>query len=212
MVTFLRMAHRGTIGANLPGGESHMSKRQPSYAQLTHGVVQQSPEPLTLGKIIAAVDAIRPITTKNPKNTIRGAISNSYMIVSTGDGRYGLKPRLINGAVLRHTLSEAELVEKVLHWDVDLKDALWPSFHAKLRYNDRSPAKVALPNDTVTEMPLEFFGHRVWGSYPTPTFWIWLKTTGARPGDHLLYDRRPTGGSPAFPSNRQRRTVVRADV
>ena len=125
------------------------------------------------------------ITTKNPKSTIRNAISQSYMIVSTGDGRFGWKPRLINGAVVRHTLSEAELAESVLHWDMDVWDALWPTFFAKQKYNDRSPVKVALPNETVTEMPLEHYGHTVWGTHATPSFWVWLKS-------HASTDRRPS--------------------
>ncbi len=164
-----------------------MSGKKPSYTQLTHDGVQQSPDPLTVAEIIEQVNAKRLITTKNPKNTIRGAIGNSYMIVSTGDGRYGWKPRLIDGSVLRHTLSEAELVEKVLHWDEDVWDALWPTFHARHKYNDRSPAKVALPNETVTEMSLVHYGHGVWGTSATPELWIWLDMQNPQPGDHLLF-------------------------
>ena len=51
-----------------------MAERKPSYAQLTHDVVHVSPEPLTLDEIIDQVNALRPITTKNPRSTIRGAI------------------------------------------------------------------------------------------------------------------------------------------
>lgn len=156
-----------------------MSKSQPSYAKLTHDVVQQSLEPLSVDEIITQVNALRAITTKNPKNPIRGAISDSRLIVSTGDGRYGWKPRLIDGSVLRHILSAAELTQKVLHWDSDVWDALWPTFFAKQLYRDRSPAKVALPVDLVSEMPLVHFGHGVWGSRAEPKFWAWLSTTQA---------------------------------
>lgn len=52
-----------------------MSKSQPSYAKLTHQVVQQSDEPVSVDEIITQVNALRPITTKNPKNTIRGALA-----------------------------------------------------------------------------------------------------------------------------------------
>ncbi len=164
-----------------------MSKQKISFTQLTHDVVQQSPEPLPFDEILKQVNAIHTITTKNPKNTIRNAISQSHMIVSTGDGRFGWKPRLVNGAVVRHTLSEAELAESVLHWDVDVWDLLWPTFFAKHKYNDRSPAKVALPNETVSEMPLVHYGHTVWGSQATPAFWIWLKSQHPQTGDHLLF-------------------------
>ncbi len=162
-------------------------KKKISFTQLAHDVVQQSPVPISVAEIMEQVQAIHLITTKNPKSTIRNAVSQSYMIVSTGDGRYGWKPRLISGAIVRHTLSETELVEGVLHWDMDVWDALWPTFFAKQKYNDRSPAKVALPNETVAEMPLEHYGHGLWGTHATPTFWFWLKSQNPQPGDHLMF-------------------------
>ena len=66
-----------------------MSKQKISFTQLTHDVVQQSLEPLPFDDIMSKVNALHPITTKNPKSTIRNAISQSHMIVSTGDGRFG---------------------------------------------------------------------------------------------------------------------------
>ena len=86
------------------------------------------------------------------------------MIVSDGNGRYGWKPRLLNGSVIRHTLSEAELADKMLHWDVDARDALWPTFFAPEKYGDPSPAKLALPNDRVAELAMVHLGHGLWGS------------------------------------------------
>lgn len=159
----------------------------PSYAALTHQVVQQSAEPISVAEIITQVNALHPITTKNPKQTIRNAVTQSHVIVSTGDGRYGWKPRLIDGSVIRHTLSEAELVGKVLHWDIDLKDALWPTLGAQKQYADASPAKVALPNEVVVEMNLKHYGHGLWGSPAHFSFWLWLQSTPARSGDHLIF-------------------------
>ncbi|MCB9423166.1 MAG: hypothetical protein H6667_25435 [Ardenticatenaceae bacterium] len=164
-----------------------MSEKKPSYSQLTHDVVQQAPEPLTAAEILGRVAAIRPITTKNPKNTIRNVITQSRIIVATGNGRYGWKPRLIDGSVVRHTLSEAELVEKELHWDVDLKDALWPIINAPKQYADASPAKVALPNETVVELNLNFMGHGLWGCSMHFAVWLWLQSVEAEAGDHLIF-------------------------
>lgn len=79
------------------------------------------------------------------------------------------------------------MTQKVLHWDSDVRDALWPTFFAKQMNQDRSPAKVALPVELVSEMPLEHYGHGVWGSPADPQFWAWLSTTGAKVGDHLLF-------------------------
>ena len=163
-----------------------MPRWKVSYAQLAHDVVQQSAKPLTVDEIMAQVQAITPITTKNPKQTIRNAISQSQLIVSTGDGCYGWKLRLINASTLRHTLQEAELEQGVLYWDDDLWDALWPTFFAAEKYNDRSPVHVELPEGTVTQFTLEHFHHRTWGTHATPEFWAWFHELGAKPGDHLI--------------------------
>lgn len=158
-----------------------------SFTQLAHDVVQQSPEPLTVDEIITRVNAITPITTKNPKQTIRSAVSQSKLIVATGDGRYGWKMRLINGSFIRHTLQEAELAENVLYWDEDLRDAFWPTFFAPKKYGDRSPVSVALPDGLVTQLTLEHFVYKVWGTPATSEFWNWFQTLGAKPGDHLIF-------------------------
>jgi hypothetical protein len=86
-----------------------MAKDTPSFTELTHQVVRESPEPLPFREILRRVHAIAPITTRNPEGTIRSAIGQSRLIVATGDGRYGWKPRLITGSVLRLTLSESEV-------------------------------------------------------------------------------------------------------
>lgn len=164
-----------------------MSNKPPSYAELTHRVMRDAPEPLTVDQIIARVHAIRPITTKNPKQTIRSAISTSALIVSTGDGRYGWKMHVIDGALLRHTLQEAEFVERMLFWDQDLRDALWPTFLAIRKYNDRSPTLVSLPNGEVIQCALEHIAYDTWGSRADEAFWAWFDTLGAQVGDHLLF-------------------------
>jgi hypothetical protein len=165
----------------------NMPRWKTSFTELTHQVVQGSPEPLTVNEIIEAVSAITSITTKNPKQTIRNAISQSGLIVSTGDGRYGWKMRLLNGSIMRHTLQEAELAEKVLYWDEDLRDALWPTFFAPQKYSDRSPVAAELPDGTITTLTLEHFTYKTWGTQASPAFWQWFETLGAKAGDHLIF-------------------------
>jgi len=83
-----------------------MSKKaRPNYTELTHQVVRESSDPLPFNEIVRRVHAITPIKTKNPKSTIRNAVSQSRLIVATGDRRYGWKPRILNGAAIRLTLS-----------------------------------------------------------------------------------------------------------
>ena len=78
-----------------------MPSSKPNYTALTHQVVRESREPLPFVEIMRRVDTLAPVTTRNPKGTIRNAISQSRLIVNTGDGRYGWKYRVINGSVLR---------------------------------------------------------------------------------------------------------------
>jgi hypothetical protein len=165
-----------------------MSTTKTSFAQLTHDVVQAAPEPLPFAEIVEKVNNLRPITTKNPKQTIRGAIGQNRMIVSTGDGRYGWKPRLTNGAIIRHTIQAAELAQNRLYWDDDLWDALWPTFFAPQTYKDRSPAHVTLADGRQTEFVLEMFSPRIWGTPATAEFWDWFHRLAATPGDHLLFE------------------------
>ena len=163
------------------------SKNTPSFTELTHQVVRESPEPLPFSEILQRVHAITPITTRNPKGTIRSAISQSRLVVATGDGRYGWKPRLITGSVLRLTLSESDLAGRAVEFDDDLRDALWPSFFEIRKRSDRNPVNVRLPSGSPTQLPLDFLGPSRWGTTGSPEFWTWFKALGAARGDHLIF-------------------------
>ncbi len=84
-----------------------MPNKLPSYADLAHEVVQASPEPLPFREIWWRVHDRRPIDTRDPEATLRSAIGQSRLLISTGDGRYGWKPRLINGSITRATMRSA---------------------------------------------------------------------------------------------------------
>lgn len=163
-----------------------MAKKQPSYAQLVRDVVQAAPEPLTVAEIMERVTALRPITTKNPEQTIRNVLSDGAMLVNTGDGRYGWKTRVINGSLLRLTLRESDLLMEVLQWSDELFDALCPTFLAKQMHRDLSPAIVTLPDGVEVEFTYEFLYPVVRGTHATPHFWEWLESVNANAGDHLL--------------------------
>ena len=123
-----------------------MPDRKPSYTQLTHDVVHGSPEPLTLDEIIEKVNTLRPISTKNPRSTVRGAIGDSRLIVPTGDGRYGWMQRVISRSIIRQTLRESDILMEVLQWSEELREALWPTFFAKQKHRDLGPVLALLPN------------------------------------------------------------------
>ncbi len=89
-----------------------MVDKKPSNTDLVVQVVREAPEPLPFAEIMERVNALSPITTRNPQSTIRNAVSQSRLVVSTGDGRYGWKYRLINDAVIRLPFSEANLAQR----------------------------------------------------------------------------------------------------
>jgi hypothetical protein len=120
------------------------SKSKANYTELTHQVVRESPEPLPFVEIMWRVAEIAPITTRNPKGTIRTAISQSRLIVATGDGRYGWLPHLITGSALRLTLSPRDIAGQGLEFGDEVRDVLWPSFFEAQKRNDRRPVQVRL--------------------------------------------------------------------
>ncbi len=164
-----------------------MEDKKPSNADLVVQVVREASEPLPFAEILERVNALSPVTTRNPKNTIRNAISQSRLVVSTGDGRYGWKYRLINGAVIRLPLSEADLAQHRVIYSEELRDALWPAFFEIQKRADRAPVQLKLPDEKSVKWPLDFFGNGVWGTLGTPAFWDWLEAAGAQPGDELIF-------------------------
>jgi hypothetical protein len=170
---------------------STMPDIKPSYGDLAHQVVREATEPLPFDEIMRRVHALAPITTQNPKSTIRNAISQSRLIVNTGSGRggarYGWKYRVINGSTLRLPLSESDLAQRRLLYTEELRDALWPAFFEIQKRGDRSPVHVRLPDGAVAELTLEFLGDAQWGARAAPKVWEWLKPLKAQPRDELIF-------------------------
>jgi hypothetical protein len=164
-----------------------MPEKKPSNADLVVQVVRESPEPLPFAEILERVNALAPITTRDPKSTIRNAVSQSRLVVATGDGRYGWKYRLINGAVIRLPLSEADLAQHWVTYSDEVRDALWPAFFESQKRSDREPVALELPDSRSLVWTLGSRGNGVWGTGGSPEFWDWLKDGGARPGDELIF-------------------------
>ncbi|CAG0983952.1 hypothetical protein ANRL3_02317 [Anaerolineae bacterium] len=163
-----------------------MPNPKPNYTDLVHQVVRESPEPLPFAEIMQRVNAIERITTKHPEGTIRNAISQSRLIVNTGNARYGWKYRVINGSVLRLTLSESDCRGMALEFTEELRDALWPAFFALQKRADRNPVNLQLPDGQTTRIPLDHFRETRWGTKGSPELWQWFKSVRAEPGDALI--------------------------
>jgi hypothetical protein len=149
--------------------------------------VHEANEPLPFAEIVRNVNDLLPITTKNPKSTIRNAVSQNRLVVSTGDGRYGWKYRLINDSLIRLPLSEFNLLQRKILYSEELRDALWPAFFECQKRDDHSPVQLQLPNGKTSELTLNFLGDSNWGTRGSPEFWDWLKSANAQPGDDLIF-------------------------
>ena len=159
---------------------------QPSYTALAHQVIQSAAEPLSFAEIMQRVQQLRPIETKNPAGTIRSAIGQSRLIVNTGDGRYGWMLRLINGTLMRLTLTAADFNGAAIELGDDARELLWPTFFEIQSRCDRSPIALQLPTGILAAMALVHVHDSQWGMTGPVEFWQWFKTLSAVPGDHLL--------------------------
>jgi hypothetical protein len=163
-----------------------MTEKKPSYADLVVQVVREAPEPLSFAEILERVNTLSPITTRNPQSTIRNTINQSRLVVSTGDGRYGWKYRLINGAVIRLPLSKANLAQRRVIYSDELRDALWPAFFEAQKRSDRRPVQLKLPGGESVQWSLDFLSSGIWGTRDSHEFWVWLEAAGVRSGDELI--------------------------
>lgn len=157
-----------------------------SFSALTHLILRASREPLSFAEIMARVNAQRPITTRDPKATIRGALSASRLLVSVGDGRYGWKPHLLAGSVLRVPLIAEAFAAGQLRYPEEARDALFPTLLGGEQYLSRDPVDVALPDGTITTLALDRGIANGWGATIMPELRDWLAASGAMAGDDLL--------------------------
>lgn len=164
-----------------------MPRPKTNYTELVHQIVRDSPEPLGFDEIFRRVGALTPVTTKNPKGTIRSAITQSNLIVALVDGTYGWKYRVITGSVLRLSLYPADLQGGRIEFNAELIEALFPAFFGSGKRQDRGPIQLILPNGERTVMSLEMFGPSIWGTKGTVEFWNWLKPLKPQVGDALIF-------------------------
>lgn len=160
--------------------------KKPSAVDTALKVLRDSVSPLTFDELLSAVNSVEPIRSRNPRNTLRSSISNTRLIQSTGDGRFGYLPALITGATLRHVLSADDLKERCLLMGFDTISAIWPAgFEIQARV-DRVPRVLILPDGEISSGPLTYFGPYLWGLSAEPPLWDWLKKAKAQAGDSLF--------------------------
>jgi tetratricopeptide (TPR) repeat protein len=159
---------------------------KPSNADLVYEVLRSAERPLTFQEIFDEVNRRQPITTRDPKATIRSALGQGKQLVSLGDGRYGYLPHLVSGSLLRVPLAETEPANNPLLFSDDVRQALWPGYFDTKKHRDTRPIHVRLPGGDEIVLSLNFFGPGIWGSPPIKDLQDYLAQSGAAPGDSLL--------------------------
>ncbi len=120
--------------------------KQPSqsYTALVQQVVREAEEPIPVAEIIRRVRLLRPIESRSPETAIRNAISQCRLVANTGGG-YWWYPQLLKGSRVRVPLIASDLELRLIVFDDDARDLLWPSFFAGHEQTDRKPIELRLP-------------------------------------------------------------------
>ena len=189
---------------------------EPSFAQLVTQALVGAGRPLTIAEIKSRVEMVRPVHTRDPRATIRGAINNVPLAVSLGGrpARYTWWPRHLAGNVFRQPLAASNLEAGTLAMNEEVWYALWPDFFAG---SARSQGEVTLvlspfplaggrtgacpercPEPVegrsrrdgcpVLETRIQHLvtGQAVWGLPPTPALADWYRQQQATPDDALI--------------------------
>ncbi|MHB8993598.1 MAG: hypothetical protein ACYC66_18405 [Chloroflexota bacterium] len=159
---------------------------EPSYTDLVYEVLRSAGRPLTFQEIFDEVNRLRPVTSRNPKSTIRNALTQGRQLISLGDGRYGYLPHLLEGSLIRQPLTEKKPANHPLIHPPEVLHALWPSFFENQKRKTERPAQLRLPTGDEVALPLGFLGHGVWGSPMPEGLRRYLVENRAAAGDSLL--------------------------
>ena len=159
---------------------------EPTYTDLVHEVLRESSEPLPFASILERVGLRRETATRNPKATVRNALSQSHLLISLGDGRYGYVPRLVSGSLLRVVFSEKRPADHPLAFTDELLHALWPDFFEPEKRKLNRQVVIRLPSGAEAALALKFISAGAWGSPMHDALRSYLVESRAAAGDSLL--------------------------
>jgi tetratricopeptide (TPR) repeat protein len=169
--------------------EVNITMPEPSFVQLVTQALVGADRPLTVAEIKARVEMVRPVRTRDPQATIRGAINNVPLAASLGGrpARYTWWPRHLADNTFRQPLAASDLEAGTLALNREVWSALWPDFYAG---SSRSPGKVTLVLDDgpVLQGHVEHLvaGKPIWGLPPTPALANWYRQQEATPENALI--------------------------
>ncbi len=158
-----------------------------STTDLVLRVLRQAREPLSVDEILAGVQELAPVHSANPKNTMRKAISQMFLVQPTADGRYAYLPYLLAENHFRHPIDRDELMRQYFLLGPELVTALWPSTFEIAKRQDNSPALLELEGHQPAQAVQVYREVEGWGMQADPEFWSWLEAQNPHSGDELLF-------------------------
>lgn len=150
-------------------------------------VLREAREPLTVEQILAGVQQIAPVHSANPKNTMRKAISQMFLVQPTDDDRYAYLPYLLADNRFRHPIERGELMRQSFLLGPELVIALWPSTFEIAKRRDSSPALLELRGREEAQAVRVYREVEGWGMEADPEFWSWLEGLDPHTGDELIF-------------------------
>lgn len=159
-----------------------------STTDLVLRVLREAHEPLSVEEILSRVQKLAPVHSANPKNTMRKAISQMFLVQPTSDGRYAYLPYLLKENHFRHSIEIEAFRHRYFLIGPELVTALWPATFEINKRRDESPALLHLHGRAEAEAVRVYREVEGWGMQPEPEFWDWLEGLNPRSGDDLLFD------------------------
>lgn len=157
-----------------------------STTDLVLRVLREAHQPLTVEEILAGVQKLAPVHSANPRNTMRKAISQMFLVQPTSDGRYAYLPYLLSDNHFRHPIDRTELLNQYFLLGPELVTALWPATFEIAKRRSESSAILQLDGQEAeaTRVYREVEG---WGMQGDARFWSWLESQSPHPGDELVF-------------------------
>jgi len=161
---------------------------EPSFTQLVTQVLMIADQPLTLAEIIARVEMMRPVNTRNPQATIRGAINSINQATSLGGrpARYTWWPRHLADNTFRQPLASSDLESGTLVVGREAWLTFWPDFYGGPS-RTRGEVTLVLADGPVLQTRIQHLVHMqpVWG-LSSPALANWYRQQGIVPEDDLI--------------------------
>lgn len=157
-----------------------------SATQSTIRAVLRTDGPLSVDEILARVAARQPIVTKNPKQTVRNALSNDSLCQSTVDGCYVYLPTFARLACVRVPMERAAPAQGLLAVSAEVAALLWPL----AEWAERGPTPL-LSLEGGPEVAAIWKSEGLWGRLHTlvglpAAFWTWWQECSTGGADALV--------------------------